>query len=429
MEANDERIVLRSEHVQELLNAVPNRIIRYGNLLIFSFILLLIGLSWFIKYPDIIASQAIVTTSFPPQKNIARITGKIDTLFIKENQSVQENEVIALLENTANFHHIKLLGSIIDTIKPNNKTFSFPINELPILFLGEIDSEYALFENSYIEYQINKTHQPISNEQLGNNFSIQQLYSRLNTLRSQKNINKAELEYQRNDLERQRQLYDKGVIAKQILETSELAFLQAQRNYANMDASISQLVESINAAKTNKRSTQIKKSKEEIRLLKNVLQSFNQLKRALQEWNTKYTLRSDIDGKVAFSKTWAAHQNVSQGELMFTIIPEKNSRFIGKLKTPSQNFGKIKHHQKVIIKLENYPENEFGTIEGEVESIPILPDENGFYNISVSLPSNLITSYNKKIEFKHEMRASAEIITEDLRLIDRLFYQLRNLFK
>ena len=37
----------------------------------------------------------------------------------------------------------------------------------------------------------------------------------------------------------------------------------------------------------------------------------------------------------------------------------------------------------------------------------------------------MITSYNKDIEFKQEMRGAAEIITEDLRLIERFFYQFR----
>jgi hypothetical protein len=35
------------------------------------------------------------------------------------------------------------------------------------------------------------------------------------------------------------------------------------------------------------------------------------------------------------------------------------------------------------------------------------------------------TSYDKTIDFKHEMLGSADIITEDLRLIERFFYQLR----
>lgn len=425
---HNNQVELRSEHLQELLEAVPNWMVRYGNILILLLILMFLALSWFIKYPDIIASEAQITTQIPPQKKFAQLTGKLDSLLIQDNQFANKGDVLAVIENTANFKHIQLLKSVIDTIKLNNKTFEFPIEEIPILLLGDIDSDYALFENSYIQYKLNKVYQPFQNEQKGNAYSKNQLYSRLKTLESQKQINEAELAFQKKDLERQQLLYNKGVISKQNLESKELNYLQAERNYANMDASIAQLKESISNAKTNEISTSIKKTNEEISLFKNVIQSFNQLKRALKTWEMKYAIVSDINGNVAFSKAWTKYQNIKQGELLFTIIPEQNSAYIAKLKTPAQNSGKIKVGQNVKLKVENYPSNEFGTIKGKVETISLLTDENGFYNITVMLPNKLITSYNKEIVFKHEMRGTAEIITEDSRLIERFLYQIKNMF-
>ena len=428
MEENEKQIELRSEQVQELLEAVPNWMIRYGNMLILIFIIMFLMLSWFIKYPDIITSEAQITTKLPPQKKYAQVSGKLDSILILDNENLKENDILAVIENTANFEHILLLKSVVDTIKLNNKSFTFPLDELPILFLGDIDSQYALFENSYIQYQLNKELDPFKNEQSGNRFSKSQLYSRLRTLESQKLTNKAELAYQKKDLERQQHLYEKGVISRQTIESKELNYLQAERNFANMDAAISQIKESISNAKTNEVSTSIKKTKEEISLLKSVIQSFNQLKRALRDWEMSYAITSDIKGKAAFAKTWTKNQTVNQGDLLFTIIPEQNSSYIAKLRTPARNSGKIKTGQTVNIKLENYPDNEFGTIKGYIESVSLLTDEEGFYLITVSLPSKLITSYNKEIPFKHEMRGSAEIITEDLRLIERFFYQLKNVF-
>ncbi|WP_298896770.1 HlyD family efflux transporter periplasmic adaptor subunit [uncultured Psychroserpens sp.] len=428
MKENEKYIELRSEHIQELLEGVPNWMIRYGNLLILVFIIMFLMLSWFIKYPDIIASEAQITTKLPPQKKYAQITGKIDSILISDNETLKENNTIAVIENTANFEHIQLLKSVIDTIKPNNKNFKYPIDELPILFLGDIDSEYALFENNYILYQLNQKLKPFANEQNGNQFSKGQLYTRLRTLQSQKRTNETELVYQKKYLERQQRLFENGVISRQTLESEELKYLQAERNFANMDASISQIKEAIANANTNEVSTSIKKTKEEISLLKNVIQSFNQLKRALIDWEKTYTITSDINGKVAFSELWTKHQTVNQGELLFTIIPEQNSSYIAKLKTPAQNSGKIKIGQTVQIKLENYPEAEYGDIKGQIKSISLLADEDGFYLITVSLPSKLITSYDKEIPFRYEMRGSAKIITEDLRLIERFFYQLKNVF-
>ncbi|WP_298903694.1 HlyD family efflux transporter periplasmic adaptor subunit [uncultured Psychroserpens sp.] len=429
MEIENKPLELRSEQIQELLSAVPNWMIRYGNILILGLIIMLLMLSWFIKYPDVISSEAQITTKLPPQKKYALVTGKLDSILVNDSASVKKGMILSVIENTANFEHIQLLKSTIDTIRPNHKSFTFPIDKLPVLFLGDIDSQYALFENSYIEYQLNKKLKPFSNEQNGNRFSKAQLYSRLKILESQKNINTTELAFQKKDLERQQHLFDKGVIAKQTLENQELAYLQAERSYASMDASIAQIKEAISNANTNQVSTLIKKTKEEISLLKNVIQSFNQLKRALKTWEMTYTVTSDINGKVAFSKLWVKNQTINQGELLFTVIPEENSSYIAKLKTPAQNSGKIKVGQTVNIKLENFPDTEFGTIKGHVEAISLLTDDHGYYLITVALPSQLITSYNKEIMFKHEMRGSAEIVTEDLRLIERFFYRLKNVFK
>ncbi|MDN5811240.1 MAG: HlyD family efflux transporter periplasmic adaptor subunit, partial [Tetragenococcus koreensis] len=91
--------------------------------------------------------------------------------------------------------------------------------------------------------------------------------------------------------------------------------------------------------------------------------------------------------------------------------------------------GKIKIGQKVNVSLNNYPDTEFGTLRGTVQHISALPDKDRRYLIDVQLPKKLTTSYNKEIEFKQEMAGSAEIITEDLRLIERFFYQFREILK
>ena len=79
------------------------------------------------------------------------------------------------------------------------------------------------------------------------------------------------------------------------------------------------------------------------------------------------------------------------------------------------------------MKLQNFPETEFGVLKGEVTYISLLPDSEGFYLVDVSLPKKLVTSYKKEIVFKQEMVGSAEIITEDLRLLERFFYQFKDI--
>jgi hypothetical protein len=183
-----------------------------------------------------------------------------------------------------------------------------------------------------------------------------------------------------------------------------------------------------NAHKTSKGS-EINRIREEMTLLKNVIQSFNQLKKSIKDWENQYVLKSNINAKVSFLNFWNTNQTVNQGDLVFIMIPIENSSFIAKLKAPAQNSGKIKIGQQVNIKLENYPDTEFGVLNGIVKNISILPNKDGLYLIDVELPKKLITSYNKEIDFKQEMVGVAEIITEDLRLIDRFFYQFKEILK
>jgi multidrug resistance efflux pump len=423
-----EQIELRSEEVQEILTKVPHWMIRWGNSVFFLLIILLLALSWFIKYPDIINSDAIITTEIPPEKEYARASGKIDTIFVNDGQEILKREPLAIIENTANYQDVFFLKSIIDSITIQKQAFYFPIEKMPILFLGDIETSYALFENNYIQYILNKELQPFTNEAIANEVTKSELKRRLKNSQSQRNLNKKELDFKRKDLKRNKHLFEKGVISEKEYENKQLEYLQAERSYKTMASAISQLREAISNSNKTSKGTEIARISKEMTLLKSVIQSFNQLKKTLKDWELRYILTSKMDGKVSFLNYWSENQTVSQGDLVFTIIPKENSSFIAKLKTPAQNLGKVRVGQTVNIKLQNYPDYEFGVLKGIINNISEISNKDGFYTIDVSLPDKLITSYNKKIVFRQEMRGAAEIITEDLRLIERFFYQLKNNF-
>ena len=94
---------------------------------------------------------------------------------------------------------------------------------------------------------------------------------------------------------------------------------------------------------------------------------------------------------------------------------------------PSVNSGKVIPGQKVLIKLDNYRYQEFGIVEGRVQNISLTPGEKGNYYVDVLLLNGLKTSYNKNLPFDKELKGNAEIVTQDLRLIERFFYQIRKL--
>ncbi len=428
MPDNLDDIQLRSEEVQEILTKVPHWMIRWGNLLILVLILLLLFLSWLIKYPDTIPAPAIVTTKAPLQKELANVSGKIQAILVKEGDTVPEGTPLAILRNTANYDDVFILKRIVDTIIINNKSINFPFNEIPMLSLGDIQAAYATFENNYIEYSLNKEFKPFTGESLANETAIQELHRRRESLRRQKRRSKSELNIKRKDFERQQRLFEKGVISLQEYENKKAEHLQIENRYNEYDAQLSQSTENIVNAQKNSKGTEYNQQREEVNLRTKVIQSFDQLRRSIRDWELKYLLQSDINGRVSFSNYRYENENVTAGDIVFTIIPiEKASSYVAKIKAPTQNSGKIKIGQKANIKLENYPDDEFGMLQGTVEYISMIPDKEGLYLIDVALPTELITTYNKTIPFQQEMRGNVEIITEDLRLIERFFYQFRKL--
>lgn len=424
-EIND--LNLRSEEVQEILTRVPNWMIRWGTIVVSGVIVLLLLSTWFIKYPDVIATQITITTNIPPEKLIAKISGKIETILVKDRVVVRKKSVLAVIENSANYKDVFLLKSIVDTI--NIDKIKFPFEKLKSAQLGEIESFFAVFQKESIADDLNTKLKPYQVEGAAQNYEAVQLKERLSLLESQKGINQKELVLEKIDVERYQGLFNKGIIATQELEKHKLTYLQVQKNYKSLLSTISQLKSTLNELYKNSKTTKINESRENVNLERNVIQAFYQLKNAIKDWELMYVLRSSIDGKISFMQLWAANQTVNAGDNVFAIIPTIENGYIGKVKAPAQNSGKIKIGQTVNIRLANYPDREFGIIKGEINAISLTPDKDGNLLINVSLPKGLETSYKKKIFFQQEMSGTAEIVTEDLRLIERLLYQFRDVFK
>lgn len=425
---NEEELNIYSEEVKDVLANPPKVIFRWGNTLLLMFICLTLFISWLIKYPDIIIGQAVLTTEIPPQKEFARVSGKIDSLFVENYQVVKLNTPLALIENTANYNDVKYLKTLLDTLNINRFSTLLFLNEMPMLSLGEIESQYSFFENSYVQYVLYKESDSYLNNDLANKYTLSQLKYRLQALINQEELNNEELIYKRKDLERIEKLYAKGVVSTQEYENKKLEILRAERELKSIGISMSQIKQDISNANNFKQQTTIINTGEEINLLNTAMQSLSQLKSAIKEWELKYLFKSNIEGKVSFMKVWNKNQSISSGDLVFTVIPVNNSSYICKVQTPSLNSGKMKVGQDVNIKLSNYPDNEYGVLKGKVKDISLIPNNEGLYLLDVSLPKKLLTTYKKEVEFKQEMYGSAEIITEDLRLIERLFYQFKDIF-
>lgn len=418
---------LRSEEVQEILTRVPHWMIRWGSLVILFILLSLFAVAYMIKYPDIVSTQIIITTHTPPQKVVARVTGKIESILVQDKMRVQKNTPLAVIENSASYKDVFLLKSILDTL--NLKSIQFPFEKLKLAQLGEVENAFAAFQKESLAQDLNLNLKPYQVEGNAQTYESIQLKERLGLLLSQKDINQSELQLQKSDLDRYEILYKKGIIATQEIEKQRLLYLQSQKTYKTVLSTISQIKSSLNELNKNSKTTQINHQKENSTLERNQMQAFYQLKKSIKDWELNFVLTAAIEGKISFLQLWAENQTVTAGENVFSIIPTDQKGYVGKAKAPAQNSGKIKIGQDVIIRLTNFPEREFGILKGKVTAISLTPDKDGNLLIDISLPQGLQTSYHKKIAFRQEMNGTADIITNDLRLTERILYQFRDIFK
>jgi HlyD family secretion protein len=174
------------------------------------------------------------------------------------------------------------------------------------------------------------------------------------------------------------------------------------------------------------------KAETENKLLAALKEKFDNLVNQLKSWEQNYVLKTPINGKVTFTNFWSVNQFVSAGNVVFNIVPENEQKIIGKTMVPIAGAGKVEVGQRVNIKLDNYPYMEYGLLEGKINNIsmvPVISEKGSYYTAEIELINKLITNYKKELPFNQEMQGSAEIITKDRRLIERLIEPLVSILR
>lgn len=421
-----DNIELRSESVQDVLAQPPHWMFRWGNVVILGIIFMILLMSYFIKYPEFVPATITVTSQNPPEKLEARTDSKIEKIFIKDHQQVQKNQVLMVLQSTANYLDILQLKKVMDTISPAQLA-SFPLHQISTFKLGELQSDYNNFAKAFQDEKLFTRLKPYDPENAATDQNISANKSRIITLKQQKKLEQAKFELTKKNYQRSQQLFNQKVISTAEFETEKIKFLQAQQSLESIDISISQTQEAIANLNKTKSGTDINAEKDKINFASQTLQLFEQLRRSLRAWEQNYLIVSSTDGLASFQQFWGENQFLERGDAILTILPDNKKALIGRMLVPAANSGKIAAREKVLIKLDNYRFQEYGIVEGRVQNISFTPDKDGNYYVDVILPKGLTTSYNKTLKFDKELKGSAEIVTQDLRLIERFFYQMRKL--
>ncbi len=424
---NNNDIKLLSGEVQEIISNKPNWILRNGISLFFVIIACLIASTFFISYPDIVIGRAKLTSVNAPKEVKTKIEGKLIKLIATEGKFVQQNQLLGFMESRANHNEVIMLSAIIDTLQnliQNNSTENIPqYLSQPFQNLGEVQQAYQSFTQSFILF----------NQYLSSGYFLKKkkmlqsdlvyMQKLLTNLLQQKTMQQEDVVLAKETFDANKSLKDDKVI-------SPLDYRNEKSKYIGKALTIPQ----ISSAIINNESNQHEKQKEILQLENDIAQqkgiftqSLNTLKAQLDEWKNKYLLIASITGKIAFTSFLQENQQLQNNQTVCYINPQ-NTQYFAEVYIPQSNFGKIKQGQKVLLKLPAYPYQEFGVITGKLDFISSIATDSG-YLAKVLLPNGLQTNYKKQVHYHEGLSALAEIITEDLKLSDRLLNQLKSVIK
>ena len=106
--------------------------------------------SWFFRYPEILTAPIVVSTENLPFDIVAKTSKRIDTLMVAEKQRVNKNQLLGVLENSANTDDVLALESMLNDINISSPVSVYERNlDNRQYRLGELQPAYVAFVKSY----------------------------------------------------------------------------------------------------------------------------------------------------------------------------------------------------------------------------------------------------------------------------------------
>lgn len=424
----DEELDIRSEVVKDFLEKPPAHLVRWGSTFIFLIFLIALLLSWLIKYPLVIAGQFNLTTKAEPKPVVTKFAGRLERVFVKEGQEVNAGELLALTESTASYEQILTLEeemkSIRDLVEKEDLNTLRTMTPSSKEQLGDVQPLYQQFKE-----QLNRINTLFHPDTYDRNIGlIQEDIASLNSinsqLRTQAQLHERDVQISMAEFEISKKLFEQKVVTQLDLEREESKVLSKKVVLQRVLTDILSNNIAVNAKKkelvelANQRSEEIERLKQSVYALINGLNS----------WRNQHLLVAPTLGIIEFQNNLHEKLIFDSGNPLFYIMP-KEQTYRGTLRIAQTNSGKVRMGQQILIKFDSYPFEEYGVVNGVVANVSqLIAAENNEYFALVDLPNGLRTIHGKELVYKYGMKANAEVITEDLRFIERIFYTIRRAF-
>lgn len=332
-------------------------------------------------------------------------------------------DVIGILETTAKYEEVldleKMIEALEQGIQQNNTTVAKSLMQKTYHHLGELQGDYQSLMQAYIPYRDYVLGDYVSKKKALLQKDLNIAHQSKNVLNEQKHLQQKDLSLSQTSIENNKKLLDQKLISEQEYRELSSQYISKQMSEPQIKSGYISNESQINAI-----------SKELVEMDKQILseqslfqQAILQTQSKIEAWKQLYLLTATAPGKLVFTGFLQENQNLEAGKVIAHIVPSKSDIYLETL-VPQSNFGKVATGQRVILKFDAYPWQEFGAVVGKIDYISPVPADSGYYLAKVILPDNLQTNYKKQIPFVEGLIAQSEIVTKDLRLAESLYYDL-----
>lgn len=431
--ADAANVEIRSEEIDEILSAMPGGLVRWGISAVFLTLAALAAISWFIAYPDVVTGRIALTTPTPPVRLVARTGAVVSRVFAADGAPVRAGDPLVLLQNPAEYADVQALSALLDRVEPALERGG-PIPDpaaAGALTLGTLQTPYSALQQAYADYRMAHDEQFYAQRLGVARQQVADLASNRERLLAQQALYEQQLRLSERSRERTRMLVERGLAAPADVDRVEEEYLQKRVAVENGRSSLSSNEVQYSTQRAALLDLEQRRSDEGARGMVTLRAAAHALRAAIGAWEQDNLLRAPVGGTVSYFRELHPNQFAGASEPLVAVLPAA-AGLVGRLSLTGQGAGKVERGQRVIIRFESYPYREYGTVVGRVERVSQL----GFqadarasdvttYQVEVSLPNGLVTTYGRKLEFRQEMRGDADVVTRDLRLIERVFNKVR----
>jgi len=420
------------EKLMDLIGHPPGWLLHSGLGLIGLITMLVLFISWFIRYPDIIESPVVITSKHPPIQIYSNQSGIIDSLYVHDKDTVVSGQILIYMHNTARLSDVLLWNEWLQDVTVSVEPESLP-SEPPVqLSLGELHTSYSGISQKYYEWYRWKADKSAEEKIKAYRSEIQTTESLMESLAKQMALYEHELYLEDKNLLRQETLYKSGIISASEYEKTESAYLSAKRQKESIATGKLTHQMRVNQLEASIVDLTISYNNQLLTLYTTLKEISLEALSGIERWEEKYVIIAQSPGAVALSSIIQEKKFINAGEPLMSVIPSgvANQTYARAL-VPAAGLGRIVPEDKVIIRLDAWPHKQFGSLVSHVDHISKMPlldkDSPNTFELTMSLPEPMTTTTGMTLSLKPEESGHARIITRDRRILTRLFDQLLQL--